>query len=471
MQFINRTNNTIYLGDVDKSIPFIDFAVDSIDISDVKKSKFFQQLAETGKIEIVSSNSNDFFERNLLQKIKNHKKKILNEAVEESKIDLLPGLTVGVRGHFYDTSGYSKVNRNLVKGLQQAGINVGIDPVNENRMEINEFEMRGIAGLIRKSSESKIVIDSIIPSFGNSVYAPYRILYTTIESNTIPKQFIEALYPYNEIWVTSDFCKEILEKETDRNNIFVLPDSINAGHYSESGHRYSFDPPLKKFVFLSIFSWNYRKGYDALLRAYLKEFTGDDEVSLLLVTKHFSNPSKNADIKREVADFIKKYGGSNPPHIARCSEIIPESHMPSVYRACSCYILLSRGEGFSLSPIEASLCGLPVISTDHSGHKMFLNKDNSTPVEIDGLKKVISGTMNVHYWDGQYFADLTTEGFINRAGKAMREVFVNYENAKTKNKELSKFARSNYNVKTVGQKAKERIEKIWREHSDIFTRR
>ena len=43
----------------------------------------------------------------------------------------------------------------------------------------------------------------------------------------------------------------------------------------------------KEFVFLSVFKWEYRKGWDVLLKAYLKEFSEADRVALYLLTNTY----------------------------------------------------------------------------------------------------------------------------------------------------------------------------------------
>ena len=71
MKFLNITNNTIYLEDIDKYISFTEHSQE-IDSNQIKKSKFFQFLVSVGKIKIVEINDirieknlqrkqNDFF--------------------------------------------------------------------------------------------------------------------------------------------------------------------------------------------------------------------------------------------------------------------------------------------------------------------------------------------------------------------------------------------------------------------------
>jgi glycosyltransferase involved in cell wall biosynthesis len=46
-------------------------------------------------------------------------------------------------------------------------------------------------------------------------------------------------------------------------------------------------------------------------------------------------------------------------------------------------ISATRGEGYGLPMVEAAACGLPVIATNWSGHKTFLQDKSWIPVDYD----------------------------------------------------------------------------------------
>lgn len=118
---------------------------------------------------------------------------------------------------------------------------------------------------------------------------------------------------------------------------------------------------------------------------------------------------------------------------------------------------------------EASLCGLPIIATNHSGHTMFLNKENSYLVDIDKLEKVREGIMHVHYWDNQLFPALRSPDFINRLRYNMRKVFENEKEANKKNFLLQKELRTNYSFDAASDRYVKRIKEIWSKISEGVT--
>lgn len=464
MRFINRTNNTVYAQDIDRYFLFLEDEPQEIDEQDILKSLNFQQMVLLGCFEIVSVDKSIRIERNLLRKTKEMAilKQIINskEEVKETPLPTTNKLEVLMKGHFFEAGGYAKVNRNLAIGLKSLEVDVKIESVG-NKNQLTEDEMRKISSMKGKVSKNSIQIHSVVPTFGIVGVGRNPILYTTVESYTVSKQFIEIANGYKEIWVTSDFCKKILEKHGLQRPCFVIPDSVDSSIYYPNGDRYSFKPKLKNFIFVSVFGWSYRKGYDVLLKAYLKEFSGDEDVSLLLVTRYQNETKRSNIIEKTIQEHINCSGNKNPPNIVRCHKIIPEDQMGNLYRACNAFALFSRGEGFSLTHAEASLCGLPVIGTNCSGQTMFLKKDNSFLVDIDYLEKVQPGVMHIHYWDGQEFPALKSEKVINQASKQMRYVFEHYEEARNRNEKLRQFIMSNYSIEKVSLLAKNRLEKLW----------
>ena len=459
MQIINKTCNTIYLSDIDLYIPFTENNPIEISLDNAKKSRIFRQMVISKKL-FISSCGSSLFEKNLLKL--QDKDLPIKKQVQQEFPEPTGELEVRVSGHFYESSGYAKANRNLVFGLAYHKVKVGIAPEIPVGTLLTEITAKKLSVLRKPVSKKAIQIDSAIPTFGKKKEnCSYNIILTTIESITIPDIFVEKLNYYDEIWVPSNFCKEVLSKRIDK-PIFVLPNSIDINLYKESVAPYTFNPPLNKFVFFSVFGWNYRKGYDILLRSYLEEFDYRDDVTLLLMTRQATQlSSKNRKIKNEVQSYIGKYCPTGSPHIMMYNSLLPEYKMPSLYRACDAFVLFTRGEGFGYPYCEASLCGLPVIGTNCSGQSMFLNKDNCCLLEPDQYVKLSKGNTNIHYWDGEEMADLTSDRFIKDTKAAMRDVYENKYKYKERNHLLRSKIINEYNIKTVSKIAKERLEVIW----------
>jgi glycosyltransferase involved in cell wall biosynthesis len=454
MRFINRLKNSVHIHEINKVIPYLEDEEQFISADDVLKSPSFQNLIVSKKFEITEI-GDDRIESNLLL--------MQNGEVdfeEEEPLEVL------ISGHFYSNTGYAKANRNFALALARAGVKTAIKPVNHNEDGLNELEIQQIAMLDTEASDKAILIDSSIPSFGRKkCNHRYSILYTTVESATVPQQFVDACSQYNEVWVTSNFCKDVLTAAGVA-NVSVVPNSVNHRLYNCQTPPHVFNPPLKGYTFLSVFGWNYRKGYDVLLKAYLEEFSKEDDVSLLIVSRYQYDGERRRrfKIEEEIKEYIATFGGwHRAPHVARCGLPIPEFEMPRLYRACDCFVLPTRGEGFGLPYMEAALCGLPVIATRHSGQTMFLNDSNSYLLDVDKMSRAERGATDIHYWDGQVFPELKSPETIKSLGKIMRHVYDNGQEASRKTASLKNDILSKYTCENVASLAKMKLERIWKD--------
>lgn len=463
MEVINNTKNTIYAEDIDYYIPFADGQITTIDTELLRRSKCLRAIV-ISSLDIVSYDENEQIEKSLVYlKSKSPLPAKREDAVPAAPVTVTngDGIEVKLRGLFFDASGYAKVNRNLAIALSKVGYKVQIEPKNSQN-QLNRDELTSLTEL-QKTQVSKrhICIDSIIPSFAEAGTGAYKVLYTTIESYTVPKQFVECCKLYDEVWTTSSWSASVLGKYIDK-PVYPVCTGVDPDLYCEHGDRFDFGTSAKNFIFISVFSWNYRKGYDVLLKAFFDEFSDDDDVSLLIFSRYQSGQSKfhKDKIKNDINEIMKEFPNKDIPHVVRYSKIVSERDMPKLYRACNAFVLPSRGEGGCLPPIEASLCGLPVIMTNCSGQQGYLRNDNAYLIDIDLMETIQPGQMKIHFWDGQQFPSFKTKDAHDQTKKHMRHVFNNYQEAKMKNKNLQKLILNEFTWEHTAKAASERLIEI-----------
>jgi len=465
---INKTKNTIHVEDLDIYLQYQNGNPEELDVEIFKKSRALRTyIINNDEIEIVEYNPREQMEvavayakEKTIKRKKNIPKKYYTSAVEAKPVG--NEIEVKIHGLFYDASGYGKVNRNLALGLDKVGFKVKIDP-KRSVNQLNEDELRPVVKLEKTQlSKKHVTINSVVPTFSEISSGKYQILYTTIESYTVPDQFLECCKMYHEIWTTNCWSATILRKYIKNIPIYAIPVGTDQTLYTEKGPKFDFKPNIKDFVFISVFGWGYRKGYDVLLKAFFEEFDAKDNVSLLLVSRYHGGTSKTHRnrVKEDIDKIIRQYPNRDLPHLVRYSQIVKEEDMPLLYRSADCFVICSRGEGSNLCAPEASLCGLPVIMTNCSGQQVYLRDDNAFLIDIDRLQIASTGQFGVHYWDGQKFPALTDPKVINQTRKHMRYVYTNHEEAKEKNKNLQKLILDELTWNNTINAATERLKKI-----------
>nr|GMC94060.1 uncharacterized protein LOC109147924 isoform X2 [Ipomoea batatas] len=180
----------------------------------------------------------------------------------------------------------------------------------------------------------------------------------------------------------------------------------------------------EEFVFLSVFKWEHRKGWDVLLRSYLREFDRDDGVALFLLTNPYHT---DKDFGNKIVEYVER-SDLKEPHCGWAPIYVIDDHiaqvdLPRLYKAANAFVLPSRGEGWGRPIVEAMAMSLPVISTNWSGPTEYMTEANSYPLSVDTFSKVAKGPFKGHLW---------AEPSVDKLQMLMRHVMTNYEEAKTK---------------------------------------
>ncbi|NJB66729.1 glycosyltransferase involved in cell wall biosynthesis [Desulfobaculum xiamenense] len=254
--------------------------------------------------------------------------------------------------------------------------------------------------------------------------------YTAFETDGLPPGWAESCNRMDEIWVPSRFNLETFARAgVDRELLHVVPHGFRPRDY-----RPSMTTPLtvgeaKGFNFLSIFEWTPRKGWDALIRAYVEEFSRDEDVRLII--RSYQGGGVIGDVPPvhvQLAQFLRDIG-HDPDEIPRIDFIdamVPSDLMPSLYKAADCFVLPTRGEGWGIPFTESMLMELPVIATRWSGHLEFMNDSNSYLVDVDGIVPVGEDQVRTNpLYGGQNWA----EPSVGHLRELMRHVFEHRDEA------------------------------------------
>ena len=144
-------------------------------------------------------------------------------------------------------------------------------------------------------------------------------------------------------------------------------------------------------------------------------------------------------LKQRINEFRK----NNGPKIYLVHGNLSTEEVFALYqhKKMKMFALATRGEGYGLPLIEAAASGLPIVTTNWSGHLEFLKKDLFYPVDYS-LRQVEKEKIDNHIFiEGHKWAEPSEASFK----KQIREVYNNYDNAKSKSKKLKDHVLKNYN--------------------------
>jgi glycosyltransferase involved in cell wall biosynthesis len=315
-------------------------------------------------------------------------------------------------------------------GLADLGWNVKILPTEEHIPEHLPEKERLLELKKNKLPDDEDAITiSIVPATSHFFRARYNILYCTIETVLAHKGLVRRCLLFDEVWVPSTQNKKALTRAgLSRKLIHVMPEGADVHLQNLMGPKL---PKLesKKYTFLFIGDWSYRKGVKFLVEAYLDAFRPDDNVRLLLLT-HYQGRSREKgeeNIIGEFQDILRDNGSKSQPEIRFILDYVPEPDMPKLYRTANCYVLPTLGEAWSLTVIQAMAHGLPVITTKYGGHMDYCRRSNSYLVKVDKFDTIDDKTnLHVDFYKEQLFAFPN----IKHLSKVLKFVYNNQEQAK-----------------------------------------
>lgn len=212
------------------------------------------------------------------------------------------------------------------------------------------------------------------PSFSNFRTSIY-IMFQPWEYGTVPKSWIKPILEYvDEIWVNSEYTKKgYINSGIPLNRIYTFPLGVDPEVYHPSGPKYSLKTS-KKFKFLFVGGTIFRKGIDLILEAYLKSFTAQDDVCLV-IKDHGGNTHYKG--QTYASQILEAKTLNNAPEIIYIDDDLSPYQLAELYRSCDCLVHPYRGEGFGLPILEAMACGIPPIIPDRGPAIEFTTESTS----------------------------------------------------------------------------------------------
>ena len=360
------------------------------------------------------------------------------------------GRGVNILAHFCYPSGLQRAALTARAALEGAGIQTscrdvpsGVQTKLEDRAPWLGFEVY----------PATLIMVAPIPHFEN-VYAQaglprragvYRIATWYWELETIPEEWARLAGSVDEMWAPTKFIADTMRSRLTIPIYDMLP-AVSLGPV-ERVPRARIGIADDQYVFFFMFdmcSQFERKNPIAIIRAFRRAFSREEEVALVIkVTRGDADPASR-DILREVA---------RSAGVTIIEELVSRSEALGYIEICDCFISLHRSEGFGLPLAEAMLLGKPVIATNYSGNLSFMTPENSWLVDYELREITGSGPI---YTEGNRWADPSEE----HAAKLMRFVFKHRKEAEAKATRAQLELKRKLSLQAAGERMSNRLKEI-----------
>ena len=277
----------------------------------------------------------------------------------------------------------------------------------------------------------------------------YKINMPFWELSRFPSAWVKNYHGINEVWAASRFIQAALQTVLPLPVIW-LPPAVTLTQFLPRNRSY-FKLPEHTFLFHYNFdfsSFATRKNPQAAIAAYRLAFRNKHTtIPTALVIK-----TRGYDPKGKALARLKEFTADEPDIYILNREMTYDETL-ALMNCCDCYVSLHRSEGFGYTLAEAMLLEKPVIATDYSGTKDFINSDTGFPVQSSLIPV---GENEYPFWQNQTWA----EPEIDRAAWLMRQIITDETTTRAIARRGKAKILTDYSGQATGKRLKKRLKQL-----------
>jgi len=344
--------------------------------------------------------------------------------------------SVIIRAPLLSISGYGEHSRQIFKFLSsQEDIQIKTQVVQwgNTTWYINPEDLDGLVGKIMNASTATqegydVSVQVQLPDEWSTTLAKFNVGVTAgVETDICNKSWVEAINKMDLVIVPSVHVKKTFENS----GTLTTPVVVIGEWYQEeldlepleSVTNLKFDTSFNFLVVSQLTSLSNdtdRKNIINTIKWFCETFQNDKDVGLILKT----NIGRGTEIDRvnvysTIDKAISTFRKSKFPRIHVVHGAMSSHEIASLYRhpSIKCFINLTRGEGFGIPILDATIAKLPVITTNWSGHLDFMNLGKFIAVDYKMIELPKSKIDNRIFVENAKWADPLELDFKKRLNK------------------------------------------------------
>lgn len=310
--------------------------------------------------------------------------------------------SVVVRAPLLSISGYGEHSRQVfkaVKNIPNIDLKTQVLQWGNTAWSIDPAGFDGLTGDIMSRSVSvnegfDVSLQIQLPDEWSNSLAKYNIGITAgVETDKCNPKWIDSINLMDLVIVPTNHVRDTFLKTGDvKTKIIVIGE-----WYQETLDQQPLDHITNikfdtKFNFLVVSQLTAtddvsdRKNIFNTIKWFCEAFRDDKDVGLILKT----NMGRGTQIDRQnvyqtIDALLKRVRPGQFPKVHILHGNMTDHEVTSLYRhpSVKCFISLTRGEGFGLPILDASIAELPVITTNWSGHLDFMKLGKFIGIDYD----------------------------------------------------------------------------------------
>ncbi|MGL6247916.1 MAG: glycosyltransferase [Culicoidibacterales bacterium] len=242
----------------------------------------------------------------------------------------------------------------------------------------------------------------MIANSPNKKSQKYTWIHTDLEKNHWTKRFfknlqeeIDSYQVFDRCFCVSDATRDAFERKMKNNRVQTLYNPVDEVNIVKCSSEKIDNWQKKKFTIITVGRLVEAKGYDRLLRIHNNLIKEGYDYELLIV----GQGSQEKELKKYIDDNI----------LHETVKLLGFQSNPYKYMLqADLFVCSSRAEGFSTVATEATILGIPIVTTNCSGMTELLGEskyglivENNEDDLYQGLKRILDDKSLYHEYQKQ----------------------------------------------------------------------